>query len=486
MRRYVIYYYLADDTVEVQEIHEKNDGRDPFPLLLKKMKLPRDWKDKPINFPSLAMESSDEEVLYYYTPKDFLVGETIFILGRRFLIYDTDKFTRKYFEEILKITQKARIDVFEKKPPPPVLPIPPHLGFGSPEDSLQSCLTVTIPVPPKKDVVRYVYNINKYLRYEAIMDWVHPEDKNRKFVFSYCLSDCSITINEIPQRNSGFMEGTYLRATRVPKPGTNLDDPDYYTPVDLYIGDVRLRLGFSSERIVGGTNANKGDFPYQISLQQVILGIIRSHICGGSIISPTWVLTAAHCIPSFGTLEVVAGEHNLNTNEGTEQRVAVQQSIVHAGYGGSVGPNDIAVVRLRSALTYNEYVQPIALPAADEVFGRTSILSGWGSTSTTSTASMPAILQTAQLPIVEYNQCLATYGSDSPLDPTNVCTGPLSGGMGACSGDSGGPLVQVKSDGSREIIGIVSWGVIPCGSSNAPSVYVRVSAFIDWINNNIQ
>ncbi|KAJ9598818.1 hypothetical protein L9F63_026647, partial [Diploptera punctata] len=120
------------------------------------------------------------------------------------------------------------------------------------------------------------------------------------------------------------------------------------------------------------------------------------------------------------------------------------------------------------------------------VISGTSILSGWGSTSTTSTASMPAILQTAQLPIVEYNQCLATYGSDSPLDPTNVCTGPLSGGMGACSGDSGGPLVQVKSDGSREIIGIVSWGVIPCGSSNAPSVYVRVSAFIDWINNNIQ
>ncbi|KAJ9595341.1 hypothetical protein L9F63_027273, partial [Diploptera punctata] len=183
MRRYVIYYYLADDTVEVQEIHEKNDGRDPFPLLLKKMKLPRDWKDKPINFPSLAMESSDEEVLYYYTPKDFLVRDIIFIIPEKFLIYDTDKFTRKYFEEILKITQKARIDVFEKKPPPPVLPIPPHLGFGSPEDSLQSCLTVTIPVPPKKDVVRYVYNINK--KEKTIMDWVHPEDKNRKFVFSY-------------------------------------------------------------------------------------------------------------------------------------------------------------------------------------------------------------------------------------------------------------------------------------------------------------
>ena len=69
------------------------------------------------------------------------------------------------------------------------------------------------------------------------MDWVHPEDKNRRFIFSYCLSDCSITINEIPQCNSGFMEGTYLRATRVPKPGTDLSNPEYYTPADLYIGE---------------------------------------------------------------------------------------------------------------------------------------------------------------------------------------------------------------------------------------------------------
>ncbi|XP_069689389.1 EF-hand domain-containing protein 1-like isoform X2 [Periplaneta americana] len=161
MRPYIIYYYLADDTVEVQEVHKKNDGCDPFPLLLRKMKLPRNWKDVPVDFPSITMEISDEEVTSYYTPQDFLVGETIFIMGRRFLIYDTDSFTRKYFKEVLNIVQGNAIEVFEKKPSPPAPPIPPHLGFGSPEDSLQSCLTVTIPVPPKKDVVRYVINASK-------------------------------------------------------------------------------------------------------------------------------------------------------------------------------------------------------------------------------------------------------------------------------------------------------------------------------------
>jgi hypothetical protein len=68
------------------------------------------------------------------------------------------------------------------------------------------------------------------------MDWVHPEDKDRKFMFSYSLSDCSITIAETPQCNSGFTQRTYLRSTRIPKPGTTWDDPQYYSPLDFTIG----------------------------------------------------------------------------------------------------------------------------------------------------------------------------------------------------------------------------------------------------------
>lgn len=72
-------------------------------------------------------------------------------------------------------------------------------------------------------------------------------------------------------------------------------------------------------------------------------------------------------------------------------------------------------------------------------------------------------------------------GSSEPLADTNVCTGPLDGSMGACSGDSGGPLAQ-----GNVVVGIVSWGITPCGSPGAPSVYTRVSAFIDsFIKPNI-
>lgn len=83
LRQYIIYYYLADDTVEVQEVYKENDGRDPVPVLLRKMKLPREWKDLPVDFPSVTTTVADEEATAYYTSKDFLVGETIFILGRR-------------------------------------------------------------------------------------------------------------------------------------------------------------------------------------------------------------------------------------------------------------------------------------------------------------------------------------------------------------------------------------------------------------------
>ncbi|XP_034947316.1 trypsin-like [Chelonus insularis] len=240
-------------------------------------------------------------------------------------------------------------------------------------------------------------------------------------------------------------------------------------------------------KIVGGSEAKKGDFPHQASLQWGIPPLVAyKHFCGGSILSNKWILTAGHCVkavPSYGSFVVKVGKHAIIETEIGEQVSIVTATYVHLNYTGGVAPYDIALLKLKTALVLNKAVSPIQLPKPNALPTGNTILSGWGSISGNSTAVMPAKLQTAILPIVSLSICkqaVEKLTGPSPLHETNVCTGPLTGGYSACNGDSGGPLI-IKNGNRSEVVGVVSWGIIPCGSKGAPSVYTRVSAFIDWI-----
>lgn len=157
-----------------------------------------------MEFPSIYFELSDSEVTEYYQPKDFQIGETIFVLGRPMLLVDCDPFTRNYFRKAICIEQKPRLDYIDKPKPKPPKPMPPHDGLGSLEDSLQNTFHFVLK-PPKKDVLKQIMNANKYLRYEMVMDAVHPEDAIRKFLMRFSLADDTVYIFEPPIRNSGIM-----------------------------------------------------------------------------------------------------------------------------------------------------------------------------------------------------------------------------------------------------------------------------------------
>ncbi|KAL1497129.1 hypothetical protein ABEB36_008137 [Hypothenemus hampei] len=238
-------------------------------------------------------------------------------------------------------------------------------------------------------------------------------------------------------------------------------------------------------QIVNGLNAARGQFPYQVSVQRqrVILGF--SHICGGTIISQNWILSAAHCTPLGNTYRIVAGILlQLDQNVAGQQEIAVTQVINHPGYPGNnvVAPDDVSILRLARQLVYGVNVQPARIPAANYVASGTAVLSGWGIT--VPGGSVPNHLQFARLPVVSERECntiLTNFlGSRNPFDiDRNVCSGTVNGGESACSGDSGGPYFQ-----NGRVVGIVNWVLTPCGARGAPSVYAKTAAYASWIVQN--
>jgi hypothetical protein len=113
--------------------------------------------------------------------------------------------------------------------------LPRYLGLGTPEDSLASTFYL-VPKQPKKDVVTYLMNAHKVLRYGCKLDSVHPEDQGRKFILNYNLADGQMSIMELAEMNSGIAGGKFLSSRKIVKPGSNPNKPDYYTPKDFAIG----------------------------------------------------------------------------------------------------------------------------------------------------------------------------------------------------------------------------------------------------------
>ncbi|NXI92270.1 CELA1 elastase, partial [Psophia crepitans] len=238
------------------------------------------------------------------------------------------------------------------------------------------------------------------------------------------------------------------------------------------------------ERVVGGTEARSHAWPSQISLQYYSSGSWY-HTCGGSLIQRNWVMTAAHCVDSNLNFRVVAGDHNLYTNEGSEQIFSVSKIIIHPYWNSNNvagGDYDIALIRLATYATLNSYVQLAVLPEAGSILANNypCYITGWGRTRTN--GQLSSVLLQAYLPVVDYQTCSSSSYWGSTVKTTMVCAGG-DGVRSGCQGDSGGPL-HCAVNGQYQVHGVTSFvSSLGCNVERKPTVFTRVSAYISWIES---
>nr|XP_008539187.1 PREDICTED: chymotrypsin-like elastase family member 2A [Equus przewalskii] len=211
-------------------------------------------------------------------------------------------------------------------------------------------------------------------------------------------------------------------------------------------------------RVVGGENVRPNSWPWQVSLQYSSSGQWR-HTCGGSLVANNWVLTAAHCIrnsqPSLYALPLYQPR------------------------------NDIALLKLANRVSLTDKIQLGCLPPAGSILPNNYVcyVTGWGRLQTN--GALPDILQQGKLLVVDYATCSSSGWWGSTVKTNMICAGG-DGVISSCNGDSGGPLNCQADNGQWQVHGIVSFGSsLGCNYYHKPSVFTRVSNYIDWINNVI-
>jgi len=297
-----------------------------------------------------------------------------------------------------------------------------------------------------------------------------------------------VTNNSVNVRRS-FLARALLPALFMALPAWSAERPDS----DAAAG----REPLEQPRIIGGSPVAQGAYPFVAELVVRQANGTDAHACGASLVSPSMILTAAHCVTGYVGKEgaKAAGKVRLVVNRADQrqQRLGVVRAIayddwngqyavyVHPRYGErSPGDFDVAVIQLAEPITD---VQPVMLPSpGSDVMERPGTLltaAGWGNTMTDG-GDFPMVLRAVQVPVVSNWECAFAYPVDNPeralrfMPGSMVCAGQ--GGRDSCQGDSGGPLFAAIRGSNRFVqVGVVSWGQ-GCAKIGYPGVYSKLSA----------
>ncbi|KAJ8954472.1 hypothetical protein NQ314_007078 [Rhamnusium bicolor] len=245
---------------------------------------------------------------------------------------------------------------------------------------------------------------------------------------------------------------------------------------NIYI-DVNIsKMNEIGARIIGGKEADPNSVPYMAAV------LVNGNVfCGGSLITRSWVLTAAHCTEEGSYARIILGAHRPLQIESTQITVTSNNIINHPRWDSTRLIHDIALIKLPSQVPDSSIIHPIPIaPANSGSFaGVTGLLTGWGYTSD-QTPGLSETLQQVYLQFISVEECREYAGILA--HETNICTSGFNGNqnVGSCFGDSGSPIV---ADGVQ--VGVVSFGSRQCALGSITS-YARVSSYADWIESYTQ
>ncbi|XP_012285276.1 serine proteinase stubble isoform X2 [Orussus abietinus] len=253
-------------------------------------------------------------------------------------------------------------------------------------------------------------------------------------------------------------------------------------------GPVQARSNGRGARVVGGEDADANEWCWQVAL----INSLNQYLCGGALIGTQWVLTAAHCVTNIvrsgDAIYVRVGDHDLTRKYGSPgaQTLRVATTYIHHNHNSQTLDNDIALLKLHGQAELKDGVCLVCLPArgVSHTAGKRCTVTGYGYMG--EAGPIPLRVREAEIPIVSDAECIRKVNAVTEkifiLPASSFCAGGEQGND-ACQGDGGGPLV-CQDDGFYELAGLVSWG-FGCGRIDVPGVYVKVSAFIGWINQII-
>ncbi|MER5943257.1 serine protease [Streptomyces sp. uw30] len=229
----------------------------------------------------------------------------------------------------------------------------------------------------------------------------------------------------------------------------------------------------ADSRIVGGSTTTTTSYPFMMQITDAS----QDQFCGGTLVSATKVVTAAHCMvgESTSSVRVVGGRTYLNGTNGTVSRVS--DIWIHPDYQDVTEGNDVAVLTLSTSMSYTPASYVDSSDTGVYATGTTARILGWGTTSSGGSSSNQ--LRTATVPTVSNSSCSSSYGSDF-IASDMVCAGYTSGGTDTCQGDSGGPLLI-----GGVLAGITSWGE-GCAQAGYPGIYTRLTTFSDEVTEQVE